>query len=600
MIKEITKSLDKFLAVSNMPLFKDLPINEKIFVANRSQIVEYSRRDILYRKGDPRNYLFCVLTGRVALFEPGRTDKEKRVIELVGKNEYFGLISLLTKKPHSVSAEAVYNARILRIDCAAFEEIMKKIPRLALHFSATLSRRLKNEYTGEKTVFQSAIIAVYSGQEGPCVTDYANELAQSIVRESGKKVLILRINKKADPLPPAAGVGEERIGRAGKKEIISQLTGAGSRHHFVILDVPAEIGPLEKTALQHSDSVHVIASGRKGDELRVKGFLDGYAHDRSDIKIIIKEDKGHSGKVSERYRDVLSMGIFATLPEGEEEYRRAVRRIARDISGVLVGLALGSGGAFGLAEIGVLQALEEAKIPVDIVAGTSIGAIVGAFWVCGFTGHEIERIFAKFSNVLDTLGLVDIVIPARGLISGRNIRGFLKKHLGDKTFYDIKRPFKVIACSITSREEVVISSGSIVDAVMASIAIPGVFNPQEVRGKGLLVDGGIVTPVPVGVLSRHGAKTIVAVNCMPSPEDAIKGSTERQTIVDIIVNSFYSMEYRIAKYACGEADIYIHPILKDAAWYEFHRIKEFVRFGKKEAEKIIPQLTGFIKRGGTT
>ena len=97
-------------------------------------------------------------------------------------------------------------------------------------------------------------------------------------------------------------------------------------------------------------------------------------------------------------------------------------------------------------------------------------------------------------------------------------------------------------------------------------------------------------PVPINVLSKEGVKRIIAVNTMPSPEDVMKLAARKYTIVDMVVNSFYSMEYRIGKYASQEADVYLHPILKGSDWYEFYRGKEFAACGRKEARKKLPEI----------
>ena len=131
---------------------------------------------------------------------------------------------------------------------------------------------------------------------------------------------------------------------------------------------------------------------------------------------------------------------------------------------------------------------------------------------------------------------------------------------------------------------------------MASIAVPGIFNPHITEDKRLLVDGGIINPIPISVLSEEGVNRIIAVNSIPSPEDAPDTDKPKDNILDIIVNSMYSMEYRIGKYASAQADVYMHPILKGADWYEFYKAKELIRLGQKEARKMLPKIKKLVRR----
>ena len=261
----------------------------------------------------------------------------------------------------------------------------------------------------------------------------------------------------------------------------------------------------------------------------------------------------------------------------------------------MVGVAMGSGGAMGFAHIGVLKVLEKEKIPVDIIAGTSIGAFIAALWAAGFTAAEIERIACSFKSSLSALFLVDLVLPVRGLIKGKAVRRMLESYLGDKTFFDVKLPLKIVACDIKKRKEFIIDKGRLVDAVMASIAIPGVFEPVEYNGV-QLVDGGIVNPVPVSVLSREGVKRIIAINTLPSPEDIVRAPKKRLSLYDAIVNSFQATEYTMATYSCQQADVYLNPIPKLADWHEFHKAKIFIKTGYDHATAALAKIKELLKK----
>lgn len=179
--------------------------------------------------------------------------------------------------------------------------------------------------------------------------------------------------------------------------------------------------------------------------------------------------------------------------------------------GLKFGLALGGGSARGLAHVGVIQVLEAYNIPIDIIAGTSIGSVVGSLYAAGASIDQLEEAALSMKKS-KTLFLIDLALPHSGLISGKRIEEMLNDlALEDKTFDDLKIPFAAVATDVESGAEVILNQGKVIDAVRASIAIPGIFTPVKYQDY-FLVDGGIVDPVPVDVVQKMGADIIIAVS----------------------------------------------------------------------------------------
>ncbi len=180
-----------------------------------------------------------------------------------------------------------------------------------------------------------------------------------------------------------------------------------------------------------------------------------------------------------------------------------------------IGLALGSGGARGSAHTGVLSVLEAEGLPISVIAGSSIGALIGAAHATGLSAQRMTeewmeagalRIFRNFSPTF----------PRAGLSSGHELKKMLTRLLGEARIEDLEIPYAAVACDIDSGEAVVLTDGSLVDAVCASTAIPGLFHPVRRNGR-LLVDGGLVNPVPVDVCRELGAEFVIAVDITPRP-----------------------------------------------------------------------------------
>jgi len=172
-------------------------------------------------------------------------------------------------------------------------------------------------------------------------------------------------------------------------------------------------------------------------------------------------------------------------------------------------LVLGGGAARGWAHLGVIRALTEREIPIDFVAGTSIGALVGAVYAAG----NIDSFLADVLTIdwKRVLGYLDFVFPRSGLIDGRKINTFIRKHVSASRFADLPLPFCSVATDMFTGREIVQCQGDLIQAVRASIAIPGIFTPVE-QGELFLIDGGLVNPVPVSVARENGADFVIAVD----------------------------------------------------------------------------------------
>lgn len=444
-------------------------------------------------------------------------------------------------------------------------------------------------------------------------------------------------------------------GDASFVDKISQfVTALVDDYHYVIVDLPNEMDDVVLKTLTQSDLVQLVSLERLEDlrmtrqvVCRLEETLKEHFKEER-LQVIIRDYKEGKALSFAEVNKEIDYDIYARLPDidasrltkkikttplsillpGEEtDYAKIVRKTARETGNVLVGLALGGGAALGLTHIGILRVFEKEKIPIDIVAGSSMGALIAGLWAVGKNADEIERIACYFKKKMNILKLIDPVIPISGLIAGRAIKRWLRGQFGDEIFYNTKIPLKIVAYDILRREEIVINSGLIVDAIQKSIAIPGVVNPIRESGK-VIIDGGVLNPLPTNVLVSHGIKKIIAVNVLQSPEDVVAGRLQVEeelkrkreirflksplqylkfriynmfrhrffpTISDIIVNSLQASEYILAEQSAQYADIVIHPDLVGLNWYELYRIDDLVKRGEASALELLPQIKQLVK-----
>ncbi len=311
-----------------------------------------------------------------------------------------------------------------------------------------------------------------------------------------------------------------------------------------------------------------------------------------------------------------------------------------------VGLALGGGAARGGAHLGVIRALDEAGIRVECVAGTSIGALVGAAYVAG----TIDRLecFTRELEWRQMVTLLDVAFPSSGLIDGRKVSRFIDELVGERSFDELSLPFAVVAADLNGGLEVVIRDGDLVEAVRASISIPGIFRPVR-RGGAILVDGSLVNPVPVTAVRAMGADVVIAVDLSREAasseeprearrhEDAEPEEPERVTLVsgglrnatrplieklaaleesglsrfkswrkresvpniaEVLLMSLEVMGAQVKEmqFQADPPDVLIQPRVGHTPFLEFHRAKELIDVGYEEARST---LARWIEQDGT-
>ncbi len=262
-----------------------------------------------------------------------------------------------------------------------------------------------------------------------------------------------------------------------------------------------------------------------------------------------------------------------------------------------VGIALGGGGARGLAHIGVLDVLEKEGIPIDMIAGTSAGAAVGALYAQGKETGLIKRLALDLSRKR-LASLMDLALPRTGFIQGKKIKDLLKLVIGgDVDFSDLGIPFACIATDIMTGEEVVINHGSLLEGVRASISIPVIFTLVKRKGR-YLVDGGLANPVPVNVLREMRADFIIAVNVIPDVRDraAQLKNPKEPNIFNVVMQAIYITTYSAVKSSLGGADIVIEPQVADIAYGDFHRAEECILQGALAAQEALPEIKRRLKR----
>lgn len=251
-----------------------------------------------------------------------------------------------------------------------------------------------------------------------------------------------------------------------------------------------------------------------------------------------------------------------------------------------IGLALGGGAVLGAAHIGVLRVIEKFNIKIDYVAGTSIGALVGAFYAFKKDLKDIEII----SEDLKWHDITGFSLNQKGLLSNKKLGDFLTQNIGNVNFEEAEIPLSVVATDISNGKKVVVNKGNLAKGVMASTCIPGIFAPVKIDDR-LLVDGGVIEDVPINTVKEMGADFIIAVDLNH------KNSEEKpENIVDILLNSFHFSMRTASKMQAEKADLLIRPDLSDFNRISMNQIDDLIDVGYNEALKIFKNTEKNISR----
>lgn len=296
--------------------------------------------------------------------------------------------------------------------------------------------------------------------------------------------------------------------------------------------------------------------------------------------------------VSQPAKDAGSLPAVPIVPE-----QRAKAKVA---------LALGGGAARGWAHIGVLRALDEEGIEVGMIAGTSIGALVGGCYLAGKL-DELEA-FARSLTMRRIASLLDLTIGGGGLLGGMRLTKRMQEHLEGLNVEDLPKPFVAVASELNSGHEVWIDGGSLITALRASYALPGIFEPIHCNNR-TLIDGALVNPVPVSVCRAYEQPLVMAVNLhydvfgrsavvkhKASSPDKASADTARAPnkvgLTGVMVQAFNIIQDRIsrARLAGDPPDLALHPRLNDIGLSEFHRAGEAIDRGYEEAKARVTEI----------
>lgn len=646
------KELQKVLA--RLPLFDGIEPDLREEIAHRGKVRRLERGQVYLEEGAPVEDLGILLAGEVELSRAGTFQAR------LHRGDTIGDLNLLGNLPSFFAAVVRHDAVLFVLPHEFLREVLEKSATFAVNLMRQASRRLAAVHVTEHRR-RTLVIAVFSGPAGVGKTRFAANLAAALMREIGQPTLLIDVTReerrrlgffsfsKNLPLLQLKNLdieGRDIAGEKGQRHeegfevlrvvhrsnvpedaagvspLLSSLSG---RFRHIIVDLPPVMDGSTWEFLEHADVTVVISSPRQRDLDRTTNLLKKLP---GDVRVVLSrvnhQDRARleeieerlGGRVAETLEELPEEETMAVVNAPETRYSEAVRRTARFLTGRAVGVALSAGAARGTAHVGVLRVLEEEGIPVDLLAGTSIGAVIAGMWAAGRTAAALERMGRRLRR-RDFFSFWDLSFPpSASLMRGRKIDAFVDRVFGEILFPELRIPLRVVAADVDTGHEIVIDRGKVGPAVRGSMSIPGVLPPVEWKGR-RLIDGAVVRPVPVQVLRDAGVKRIIAVNAIPTLEafrsveppgrkrvfrkkkplaETVMGYSDADipNIVDIIVRAHQFLESAVAEETCEGAGVVICPWLPELHWVDFDSAPRFIEAGARATRALLPEIRNLV------
>lgn len=642
------------------PLFESLGWWQLRTVSKQAHIVEVEKGEVIIHEGQPGDAFYLVVSGRCEAFTRLKSGRN-RVFEHYLNGDSFGEMPLLSGETHWCSVRALNDSLLLKISKDDFDDIVDKNPDISRELSARLARRIKDLRGEKKAAKWSQIIGIGSSIEQIGKTLFGMNVSTALNEETGEPICLIDFSQHPagfdiDTLDPESGSEHEwvdeitRSHEGGFDYVSASLPEKESRdflrpffggfvkeYNYVFVILPEGLNEGIMNVYHQCDQIFLLTNTDERvvyqTRLLINHLEEERGHDREDLKVVLARLPKDELTKARGVETNLNYSVTYRLPEispspgpnheertplvkknPQEKYSQNIRRIARQIGNVSVGLALGAGAARGFAHIGVIRVLQEAGIVVDVVAGSSMGALISAVWASGADADEMEELARQFQDWGGLWSWGDLSFPpTKSLLRGGHVQRFLDHMLGDSTFSDTEFPLKIVATDLEELEEITISSGRLADAVRASISIPMVFEPVKRDGQ-LLVDGGVLEPIPVQSLTNYGVSRIIAVNPIP-PIDVLQehqrtirnvqvtepsswlSMLKKQVlpfgegnIIDTFMRSLQAMQAQLATTATAEANVVLEPVVPSANWYDFEEPDKFIEKGEFTAREHIEEI----------
>jgi NTE family protein len=646
--------------IRSHPLLRILPGSLFRPLAEHAVVEERAKGEILFREGEPCTHCFLILSGRCKSYHPLPNGGETP-LAILGPGDSLGERDVFHHYGHyRSSAKVITDSLLVRIEAEAIHMLFEKKPRLVHLFTQYLNEKLREEQVSRILPFGhlGRVVTLVSLDSSLACPDLCRALSANLTALTPDPVLLLHLMPDENGLrhrdwggnvhglesefPFETVPGDHRSvqtlrlsldGSPGETADIPPLLSLAAKHFRYVI-IAANEGELPRIpllkCLGQSDLVYPLIRAEEDCISRLKELAAGLHGGESPatppprpVVFFRAGERGPGITLRVEQETGLTPHLFVHGESflGRRNEEEQLRRIAREIARCRVGLALSTGGACGLAHIGVLQSLAEHGVELDMVAGASMGSWIAAMWGCGLSTEDMEKQARKVEGRWGLLKLIDPVFPPRrGVVKGNRARRRLEQVIRDAHFSDAIHPIRLVATRMDTLESTVFDRGRLSTLVQASSAMPGICLPVNIGGVPY-IDAGAADPLPVDVLRNAGIETVIAVNTILTPAEIKRfRALERErgaswgwdlekppgffqrhfnyfapgNMFDVMMRGFRACQMQVAEHACAQADVVLRVNGPEDTWYEFHNPDKYIAAGREIANRHMEEILNQI------
>lgn len=473
---QIDPRANPWAMLASLPLFSGLPKGIVDEAVSELEWRSLPGGHVLFEAGSPADAVFFVVSGCLGVYGPGG--------ELVGRiaaGETVGEMGLIVSSPRRATVKALRDSELAVLSAGTFERVLLGHPEAILRLARLTVQRLDDRENEHKRVMTPRTLAIV-----PLDADI------DLVGQAEHFVAALSRFGRAD-----------LVGGHSVRHSPQWFHEREARNDFVVYAADVGDTPWTRTCLRQADVVLLAARG-DSDPARGPGpqWQDGSMRR---AELLLLHAGGYASGTAARWT-----AAFPGMPHHHVRSSADYGRIVRLITGRAVGLVLSGGGARGFAHLGVVRALREHGVPIDLVGGTSMGGILAAGVASDWSDGELAERFRR--SFVDTNPLSDFTLPLVSLVSGRKVGMLLRREFGDLDIEDLPLPFFCVSSNLTTGRIAVHQNGTLWRWLRASVAIPGVL-PPVFQGGEVFVDGGAMNNLPVDVMRAKGRGPVIGVDC---------------------------------------------------------------------------------------
>ena len=518
---------------------------------------------------------FHIIIEGTATVEASGPQGQRRGLGTLGPGDSIGDMALLTGDP--ASADVIARTAIVSFAIAPgrLAELGDVRHQLIEALALLLAGRLRS--ANQRLLAQHAAIrhVVYAS---PAVTPALRRLPQEVARVVHARTLAVQVGDATGAFEGSQLVDQRQVPAGDTGALARLLDHVSLEYDQVLIFAPPAF---DAHSLDCSVSVDIVAERDTAAP----------AHPGA-LRIVVGERRWLRNELR-RLSERLQREISGVIPAngGAPGFRDPTAKLARVLTGRRVGVALGAGAAKGLAHLGVLRAIEELGIDVDMISGCSIGAAIAAVYAAGYDMEEMPDVVARVAA-----RALRPTLPLHSFLSNRGIREELERIGQGRRFEDLDLPLAIPAVDIFRRCEVTFTSGLVWPRILASMAIPGIYPPLR-AGDSYLVDGSVLNPVPVRQCRDMGAGVVVGVRLTgsrTSPRDHLDFEPSRPLAADTVTRCFEIMHNRLSELSRDDADASIEVVLEKGGLRDFDRAREYAEIGYAAAMAARPEIAAVI------